>query len=104
MTEVALFTVTEVAALPPKFTAVAPPRLVPIMLTTVPPAARPVFGLTLETVGAGAAGVQVAVTESLFSGSTRMPLVRSAETTVYVRFSLPVVGTVVVWRAVKDPL
>jgi hypothetical protein len=102
--EVALFTVNDVAALQPNFTAVAPVRVVPIMLTTVPPPVRPVFGLTLDTVGTGAAGVQVAVTESLFSESTRMPLVRSVETTLYVTFTLPVVGTVVVWRAVKDPL
>ena len=39
-------------AVPPNVTAVAPVKLVPVMVTDVPPAAGPEFGLTLVTVGA----------------------------------------------------
>src|SRR5258707_13110330 len=49
---VALLTVKEAAALLPKLTAVAPEKLVPVMVTLVPPDVGPVFGLTLVTVGA----------------------------------------------------
>ncbi len=49
---VALLTVNEPAALPPKLTALAPEKFVPVMVTPVPPAAGPVFGLTPVTVGA----------------------------------------------------
>src|SRR5258708_37061249 len=48
---VALSTVKEAAALLPKLTAVAPEKLVPVMVTLVPPDVGPVFGLTLVTVG-----------------------------------------------------
>jgi hypothetical protein len=48
---VALLTVKEAAALLPKLTAVAPEKLVPVMVTLVPPDVGPVFGLTLVTVG-----------------------------------------------------
>jgi hypothetical protein len=51
--EVALTTFTPVAALPPKLT-VAPVRNpVPVMVTAVPPAGRPLAGETDVTVGAG---------------------------------------------------
>ena len=49
--DVALLTITPVAALAPKSTAVAPLRLVPVMVTDVPPASGPLFGLTAVTVG-----------------------------------------------------
>ena len=39
--EVALFTVYEVAAVLPNFTAVAPVKLVPVIVTEVPPATGP---------------------------------------------------------------
>ena len=48
---VALLTVKEPAALLPNLTAVAPEKLVPVMVTLVPPDVGPVFGLTLATVG-----------------------------------------------------
>jgi len=51
--EVALTTVTAVAAAPPMVTDVAPLKLVPVMVTAVPPAVLPVFGLIAVTVGAG---------------------------------------------------
>ena len=51
---VALLTVKEPAALLPNLTAVAPVKLVPVMVTLVPPDGGPVFGLTLVTVGTGA--------------------------------------------------
>ena len=38
----------------PNLTAVAPVKLVPVMVTFVPPAAGPPFALTLVTVGADA--------------------------------------------------
>ncbi len=52
MIEVSELTVKLVAALAPKSTAVAPVNPVPVMVTDVPPAAGPVFGLTAVTVGA----------------------------------------------------
>ena len=51
---VALLTLKEPAALPPNLTAVAPVKLVPVMVTLVPPAGGPVLGLTLVTVGVDA--------------------------------------------------
>src|SRR6202165_1452048 len=52
--EVAEFITKVVAAVEPKLTAVAPVRLVPVMVTLVPPAVEPVLGLTPDTVGAAA--------------------------------------------------
>jgi hypothetical protein len=52
---VGLSTVNEVAGLPPKFTAEAPVKLLPPIVTLVPPAAGPELGLTLVTAGAGGA-------------------------------------------------
>jgi hypothetical protein len=46
------FTVTPVAALDPKLTAVAPVRSVPVIVTDVPPVAGPAEGDTAVTVGA----------------------------------------------------
>ena len=43
----------KVAALVPKSTALAPERLVPEMLTDVPPGVKPPVGLTAVTVGGG---------------------------------------------------
>lgn len=49
---VALLTVKPVATAPPKVTAVAPEKLVPVMITVVPPEAGPEVGETLVRVGA----------------------------------------------------
>ena len=49
--EVALTTVTPVAAVPPKVTEVAPIKSVPVIVTAVLPAIGPVGGATLVTVG-----------------------------------------------------
>ena len=46
-----LLTVNAVAAVPPKLTALAPGKLVPVIVTTVPPAVGPAVGLMLVTVG-----------------------------------------------------
>ena len=48
---VALLTVKPVAAVAPNFTAVAPVKPVPVIVTLVPPAADPLVGLTAVTVG-----------------------------------------------------
>ncbi len=48
---VAFTTVTLVAAMPPMVTAVAPVKLVPVMVKLVPPAVVPVFGEIEVTVG-----------------------------------------------------
>ena len=52
MIEVALTTAKLAAAVPPNDTAVAPVKLLPVMVTLVPPAIGPAFGLTALTVGA----------------------------------------------------
>ena len=52
MIDVSLFT-QKPATLPPKVTWVAPVSPVPVIVTSVPPATDPVFGLRLETVGTG---------------------------------------------------
>ncbi|MNF05498.1 hypothetical protein D3C80_2052420 [compost metagenome] len=49
---VALLTVKPLAAVAPKVTAVAPEKLVPLMITFVPPAAGPAVGEIEVTVGA----------------------------------------------------
>nr|MCA1071699.1 hypothetical protein [Delftia acidovorans] len=49
---VALLTVKPVAAVAPKVTAVAPDRLVPVIVTMVPPLAGPAVGEMDDTVGA----------------------------------------------------
>ena len=48
---VELTTVTLVAAVPPKVTAVAPVKLAPVMVMLVPPAGEPLAGEILVTVG-----------------------------------------------------
>ena len=53
---VAVFTITPVAAVVPNLTPVAPVRLVPVMVTEVPPAVGPEVGLIPVTVGAGGVG------------------------------------------------
>jgi hypothetical protein len=50
--EVAEFTVNEVALVVPNLTAETEVKPVPVMLTLVPPAVGPAFGLTAVTVGA----------------------------------------------------
>jgi hypothetical protein len=54
--EVAEFTVTPVAALPPKATVSPAAKFVPVTVTVVPPAAGPEAGATALTVGAAGAG------------------------------------------------
>ena len=51
VTDVALPTTTEVAAVPPKVTDVVPVRLVPVIVTDVLPAAGPLAGLIVVIVG-----------------------------------------------------
>ena len=53
MIVVPLETVTPVAWVPPKVTVAPDTKLAPVMVTLVPPAAVPLFGDTLVTVGAG---------------------------------------------------
>jgi hypothetical protein len=50
--EVAELTVTPVAATPPKLTVFPVAKLVPVIVTVVPPAAGPVLGAMALTVGA----------------------------------------------------
>ena len=54
--DVALLTVNVVAAMRPNFTALAPVKLVPVIVTDVPPVVGPEVGLTPVTVGAGGGG------------------------------------------------
>ncbi len=49
--EVAELTVNVVASAEPKWTALAPVRLVPVIFTTLPPDAGPEVGLSEDTVG-----------------------------------------------------
>ncbi len=53
--EVSLTTLTFVAAVVPKSTAVAPVNPVPVIVTRVPPAVEPLVGLRPVTTGAAAA-------------------------------------------------
>ena len=50
--EVALLTENEAALVLPNFTAVAPVKLTPLIVTLVPPAVEPLFGETDVTDGA----------------------------------------------------
>src|SRR5207244_11582128 len=54
--------VMTVPATPPNDTAVGPDRWAPVIVTVCPPAAGPLFGLTLPTVGGGAEGTIAALT------------------------------------------
>ncbi|GAB3059091.1 hypothetical protein GCM10027053_21230 [Intrasporangium mesophilum] len=54
---VGLVTVRVVPVAVPNLTLVAPVRLVPVIVTTVPPVVGPPFGETALTVGAAGAGV-----------------------------------------------
>jgi hypothetical protein len=54
--DVAEFTVKLGALVDPNFTAVAPVKLVPMMLTAVPPVARPLRGATPLMIGGGGGG------------------------------------------------
>ena len=54
VTEVAVLAVRLVAGVVPKVTAVAEPRLVPVMTTVVPPAVGPAAGAMAVTVGTAA--------------------------------------------------
>lgn len=51
--DVSLLTVNEAAGVPPKLTAVAPVKLLPVIVTAVPPASGPLNGLTPVTTGTG---------------------------------------------------
>ena len=53
VTELDELTVKPVAAEAPNLTAVAPVRLAPVIVTTVPPVAGPLAGLTRKTAGRG---------------------------------------------------
>lgn len=53
---VALSTATLVAATPPKVTVEPPRKLVPVIVTGVPPCVGPLDGCTEETRGVGGAG------------------------------------------------
>jgi hypothetical protein len=48
---VVFVTTTLVAAVPPKVTVAPNAKFVPVIVTAVPPAAGPLFGDTLDTVG-----------------------------------------------------
>lgn len=70
MIVVALSTVTEIAGVPPKLTAaVDVPKLVPEMVTGVPPLLEPEFGMTSLMVGPPAGGVEVAPFPAVVPGS-----------------------------------
>lgn len=64
MIEVSLTTVKLVAAAPPKVTAVALVKPLPVMITAVPPAVMPDVGETLVNVGAADAGKQIPAKKS----------------------------------------
>jgi len=72
--ESALLIVKLVAFKAPKCTAVAPVKLVPVMVTEVPPEGGPVDGLIPVTVGAGGVDETVTVTVTSPESSARTPL------------------------------
>ena len=63
--DVAEFTVTKVAFAAPNFTAVAPVRFVPVMVTVVPPNVGPAVGEMEVTVGGGGALMKVTILEDV---------------------------------------
>ena len=56
--EVAEFTVTAVAVMVPNITVAEEVKLVPVMVTEVPPAVGPLVGVIDVTVGLGGVGVR----------------------------------------------
>ena len=78
--DVALLTVNEVAAEPPNCTAVARIKLLPVMVTGVPPAAGPLFGEIEVTDGTCAWASRLAPTTNATSATTIMPAARIVQT------------------------
>ena len=80
--DVALVTVNEAAAEPPNRTAVTRIKLLPVMVTGVPPAAGPLFGEIDVTVGAGtcAWASRLAPATNATSATTIMPAARIVQT------------------------
>jgi hypothetical protein len=70
--EVGPLTANRRAALPPKLTALAPVKFVPVIVTEVPPAGDPPFGLTAVTVGGTGETVRlnVAIAAALLASVT----------------------------------
>lgn len=66
--DVALLTANRAAAVPPKLAAPAPVKLVPVIVTVVPPAGDPPFGLTAVTVGVAGAMVPLVVCVAVCAG------------------------------------
>jgi hypothetical protein len=82
---VPLLTVKVVAAVPPKLTAVAPLKFVPVIVTVVAPVVRPVFGLTLVTAGAGVGvGVPPPAVETVKLSTRPVPPVPTVEPPILV--------------------
>ena len=65
MIDVLFTTTTFVAAVAPNFTVAPAAKFVPVIVTAVPPAVVPLFGLTLLTVGARSVGKPVRQTPTL---------------------------------------
>jgi len=77
--DVALVTENE-AAEPPNCTAVARRKLLPVMVTGVPPAAGPLFGEIEVTDGTCAWAARLAPTTNATSATTIMPAARIVQT------------------------
>ena len=95
---VALSTVNDVALLGPNLTDVAPVKLVPVMVTEVPPVVGPVFGLTAVTVGAATITANENVLNEVWATGT----VESVTVTVKVVAASRVVGVPVIWPVVVE--
>ena len=76
---VAVMELKPVAAAPPMVTPVAPVRFVPLIVTTVPPAAGPLPGEMPVTVGAAASPVPVTLISKGFSSASLLAMRTTAE-------------------------
>ena len=92
VTEVGLSTVKVVAATVPNLTPVTPTKLVPVMVTDVPPTEGPELGLTAVTVG----GVTTNVNQSAGALSADVP---SGVVTVTSTVPVAAGATAVIWLA-----
>ena len=99
VTDVGETTVTPVAGVDPKRTAVAPPRFVPVRVTDLPPSELPEFGVTNLSLGAG--GTAATTSTSGLALTVLVPATDRANLYL-IAFRVVLAGTVTSWLTLPD--
>jgi hypothetical protein len=99
VTDVGETTLTPVAGVDPKRTAVAPPRFVPVRVTDLPPSELPEFGVTNLSLGAGG----TAATTSTNGLALTVLVPETDRANLYlIAFRVVLAGTVTSWLTLPD--